>query len=164
MVIDCKLSKADMSEAVRLNLSGGFWFATVLRSLRIVMILGVVVIAAAVKLLNHDTKNWQPVGILLGVGVLFVALYIWRITNSIRRTAARVNTACDRMTIDGQGLTTANAAGSTTFTPWSQVHKWKEGKQVFTIGDAKLFRTIPKSGLSEMQIGELRGILQSQIR
>jgi hypothetical protein len=164
MVIECKLGKAEMNEAVRMNLSGGFWFGTILRSLRVVIILGIVVTAGAVKLMNHDTDNWGPIGVLLAVAALFVALYIWRFTNSIKKAAAKVNSACDRMTIDGQGLTTSNAGGGTTYTPWSQVHKWKEGKLVFTVGDAKLFRTIPKTGLSEMQIGEVRGILQSQIR
>ncbi len=164
MVIECKLSKAEMNEAFRMNLSGSFWLATILRSIRVIILIVVVVAVASVKILNHDSENWGQVAILLAFVLLAVVLYFWRIGNAIKKSAAKINTACDRMTLDGQGLTTANAGGGNSFVPWSQLHKWKEGKLVFTVGDPKGFRTIPKSAMSEMQVGEVRGILQSSIR
>ena len=163
MVIECKLSKAEMSEAFRMNLSGGFWFRTILGNVRAIILVGVVFFAAGAKIMNHDTRDWQSIGLLFVIAMGLVALYVWRLSSSIKKTAANLNTACDQMTLDSQGIATANVTGSNTFTPWSQFKRWKEGKLVFTVGDAKAFRTIPKSAMTEMQVGEVRGILQSQI-
>jgi hypothetical protein len=164
MTIECNLSKAEMSEAFRMNLTGGFWFRTMLGNIRAIILVGVVLFAAGAKIMNHDTHDWQSIGILFAVAAALVALYVWRLSSTIKKTAAKVNTACDRMTLDSQGIATASTGGSTSFTPWSQFKKWKEGKLVFTVGDGKTFRTMPKSAMSEMQVGEVRGVLQTQIR
>jgi len=78
--------------------------------------------------------------------------------------AAKANAGCERMAVDARGIATSTSNGSTTFSPWSQFKRWKEGRLVFTVSDGKAFRTIPKSAIGEIQAGEVRGILQTQIR
>ena len=164
MVIECKLSQAEMSEAFRMNLSGGFWFKAILSNIRAIVLIGVVLIAAGAKIMKGDTRDWQSIMVLLAIAIGLVALYVWSVTRSLKKTAAKINAACDRMTLDTQGLTAASATGATSFTPWTQYRRWKEGKLVFTVGDAKAFRTIPKSAMSEVHVGVVRGFLQTQVR
>ena len=80
------------------------------------------------------------------------------------KSAKKLNESCSSMSIDSQGITAEGTNGSKNFLPWSAISRWREGKLVFTLGDAKTFRTVPKSALGEMQAGELRSLLQSQIR
>jgi hypothetical protein len=153
-----------MREAFRMNLTPSFWFKAIFSNIRAIVLIAVVVIAAGAKIVNKDSRNWQEIATLFAVAIALVALYGWRLTSSMKKTANKLNASCERITVDAQGLATASATGATSFSPWSQYHRWKEGKLVFTVGDAKAFRTIPKSAMSEMQAGEVRGILQSQIR
>jgi hypothetical protein len=152
-----------MREAFRLNLSSSFWWKASFGNFRILVYL-IVLVALIVTKLRGDAKvEWQSVLILVGVLVALLALYLFRLHRAILKKGREISEACSMLTIDGQGLTAEGANGSKAFTPWSAVHRWREGKLVFTIGDAKAFRIVPKSALGEMQSGELRSILQSQI-
>ena len=71
--------------------------------------------------------------------------------------------SCQTLTIDSQGITAETVNGSRSITPWSAINRWREGQHVFTIGDAKTFRAVSKGTLGEIQSGELRSILLSQI-
>lgn len=163
MDFECKLSNAEMREAVSLNrgASGQVWW--VLRNLRIVLIL-VVLLAVIAANLKGGARDWSAVAGLVAAGAFLIAIRLWTSGLRTRRMAKRINGACERMTVDLNGISTANALGMTTFSPWSQFRGWREGKLVFTVGDAKAFRTIPKSPMTEMQVGQVRGILQTQIR
>jgi hypothetical protein len=162
MEFACKLSNAEMGEAVKLNrtkVSRMWWFV---RNLRLIMIVGVLLAVMAANL-RTGSRNWGAVVGLACAGAFLAAAVAWSSSFGTKRMAKRINAACERMSIDGNGIGTANALGMTTFAPWSQFHGWREGRLVFTVGDAKAFRTIPKSALSEMQVSEVRGILQAQI-
>ena len=163
MEFECKLSDAEMREAVGLNRTGAGRTAAVIRNVRLAFIL-VVLLVVIVANLTGGSRNWGAVGGMVAAGVFLVAVWAWSAGLRTRRMAKRINAACERMTVDANGIGTADALGMTTFASWSQFHGWREGKLVFTVGDAKAFRTIPKSALGEMQVGEVRGILQSQIR
>ena len=95
---------------------------------------------------------------------LFAGLFWFRFHRTIAKTAKALSTSCSSLNIDAQGLTAEAANGTRTSIPWSAITRWREGKLVFTIGDAKAYRTVPKTALGEMQSGELRSLLLSQIR
>jgi len=164
MVLECQLKPAEMREVFRMNLSKGFWVRIVVINIRLLLLLAVVGAAVIAKIAHQDGRDWQGIVSSLAVALLLIGFYVWRLLNTVKQSAAKVNAACDRMTLDPQGITSANAAGATSFTPWTQYKRWKEGKLVFTIGDSKNFRTVPKSALTESQAGELRGLLQGSIR
>jgi hypothetical protein len=67
------------------------------------------------------------------------------------------------MSIEAQGITTAMPSGARTFVPWSAFAGWREGKLVFTVGDAKAYRTISKRALG-IRADEVRSVLLSQVR
>jgi hypothetical protein len=134
----------------------------VLRNLRIFEIV-VVLLAVIVANVKEGGHNWGAVAGLAVAAALLIGFRMWSAGRGTRRMAKRINGACERMTVDVNGIGAANALGTMTHAPWSQFHGWREGKLVFTVGDAKAFRTIPKSAMGEMQVGEVRGILQTQI-
>jgi hypothetical protein len=116
------------------------------------------------KLTGNSSIEWSGVAVIFGIVILFFCLYLFRLHRTITKTANKLYESCNSLQIDGQGITAETSNGSRTFTPWSAINRWREGKLVFTIGDAKAFRTISKGALGEMQSGELRSLLLSQIR
>jgi hypothetical protein len=116
------------------------------------------------KVRGDTAVEWQGVLVLVGVVVLLFGLYLGRLHRAILKKAQAINDACNSLTIDGQGLTADMANGSRAFTPWSAIHRWREGKLVFTIGDSKTFRVVSKGAMGEMQSGEMRSLLLSQVR
>ena len=164
MVVPCKISSAEMREAFRLNLTSSFWWKAALGNRRAI-IYSIVLIALVVsRIKGSQVINWAEVGLLMGLVVLFFGLYIFRLHRSIEKTAKALNDTCNTLTIDTQGITIESTNGSRTIIPWSAITRWREGKLVFTIGEAKSFRTVSKSTLGEMQSSELRSLLLSQIR
>jgi hypothetical protein len=164
MTVPCKVSTAEMREAFRLNLTPAFWWKAALGNFRAIIYLLILVGLIVVRITNNRAIEWQQVALLLGVVVLLFGLYLARLHRTIQKTAKTLLESCSTVTIDVQGVTAETLNGSRAFTPWSAISRWREGKLVFTMGDAKVFRTIPKSALGEMQSGELRSLLQSQIR
>lgn len=161
MTVSCQLSAAEMREAYRLNLTPKFWWKAALGNTRAIIYL-IVFIAFIVT--RGRAVEWQQVVFLGGLVLLFFGLYLWRLHRTVLKAVKTFNESCISLSIDSQGLTAESANGSKAFTPWSAVRRWREGKSVFTFGDGKTFRTVPKSALGEMQSGELRSILLSQIR
>ena len=158
-----KITNAEMREAVRLNRTKVARLWWLLRYLRLIMVVGVLLVVFVANLRSR-TPNWGAV-----VGLAFAAAFVavvavWSWAFRDRRRVQRMNAAGERTTIDANGIGTTNAQGATSFAPWSRFHGWREGRLVFTVGDAKAFRTIPKSALSETQVAEVRGILEAQIR
>jgi hypothetical protein len=164
MVVPCKISSAEMREAFRLNLTPSFWWKAALGNVRAIIYLVVLIVFITTRLTGGRTIDWKEVAVLLGLIVLFFGLYLFRLHRTIEKNAKTLNQSCNTLTIDTQGVTAETINGSRTFSPWSAISRWREGKLVFTIGDAKTFRTVPKSALGEMQSGELRSLLLSQIR
>jgi hypothetical protein len=161
MTVSCQISAAEMREAFRLNLTPSFWWKAARGNLRAIIYILVLV---AVLVTRGRSVEWEQVLLLVGLVVLFVGLFLWRMHRSVLKAAKALNESCVSLNIDSQGVTAESANGSKTFTPWSAIPRWREGKSVFTVGDAKTFRTVPKSALGEMQSGELRSLLLSQIR
>ncbi len=67
------------------------------------------------------------------------------------KTTNALNESCKNLNIDLKNITTESADGSHSFTPWPAIHRWREGKLVFTIGGEKNFCTVSKGALGEMQ-------------
>jgi hypothetical protein len=164
MVVPCKISSAEMREAFRLNLTPSFWWKAALGNVRVIIYLVVLIVFIATRITGGKTIDWKEVAVFVGLIVLFFGLYLFRLHRTIEKNAKTLNEACHSLTIDIQGVTAETANGSRSFTPWSAIGRWREGKLVFTIGDAKTFRAVPKVALGEMQSGELRSLLQAQIR
>lgn len=101
--------------------------------------------------------------LLAGAVTLFILLFLFRTHRIIAKSAKAISASCNSLTIDLQGITAEAHNGTRTIVPWSAISRWQEGKLVFTIGDAKAFRTVPKGALGEMQSGELRSLLLSQV-
>ena len=164
MTVPCKLSTAEMREAFRLNLTPSFWWKAALGNIRSILVLFFLIAAVVRWLINGQAIEWQVIAVFSGAVVLFFGLYLMRLHRTIIKSAKKLSETCDSMIIDSQGLTVVTFNGTRTSIPWSAIGRWREGKLVFTIGDAKAFHTIPKGPLGEMQSGELRSLLLSQIR
>jgi YcxB-like protein len=164
MEFQCKLSHTEVREAYRMNQSWRFWMMMIRHNLYAIVFTIAIVLAIATSITKHRHLDWTNTAISVSFEGMIVGLYWWRISRKFKKMALKANASCDRMTVDVRGIATSTNNGSTTFSPWSEYKRWKEGKLVFTIGDAKAFQTIPKSAMTEMQVGEVRGILQSQIR
>jgi hypothetical protein len=164
MVVAGKISSAEMREALRMNLTSAFWWRAAMGNRR--GIVAMLIFAALLfgKLTGRGPVEWSTVAVLFGAVLFFFAIYLFRLHRIVEKSTKTLNESCSNMTIDGKGLTTETPNGSRTFVPWSAMKRWREGKLVFTVGDGKSFRTIPKSTLGEMQSGELRSLLLSQIQ
>jgi hypothetical protein len=152
-----------MREAFRLNLNASFWWKAAFGNFRALAYLLVLIVLIVTKLKGDTTVQWQGVLVLVAILVLLFGLYLGRLHRAIMKKANQINDACSTLTVNGQGITAELNNGGRAFTPWSAIHRWREGKLVFTIGDAKSFRIVPKSILGDMQSGELRSLLLSQI-
>ncbi len=164
MEFDYKLSDAEMREAFRMNQSWKFWVHPLRKKLHLSLMIIAFVLGIALDVVEHQQSTWANLSILLGPEVLVLVVFWWRVSRSVSQMAVKVNAATATIRLGAFGIETRSRNGSTTSVPWSHYDRWNEGKLVFTAGSGKTFRTIPKRALSEMQIGEVRGILQTQIR
>jgi hypothetical protein len=164
MELECKLTNAEMRDAFRMNLTWRFWLQTLRHSIWVVLFFIALVAGLLADAAQHKHPDWTNEAIGFGFEAFLVLLYLWKVERQIKKMAKLMNAQCERMSVDAHGIGTSTALGATTFSPWPQYRRWKEGRLVFTVGDAKSFRTIPKRAMSEMQVAEVRGILQSQIR
>ncbi|MDP9051832.1 MAG: YcxB family protein [Acidobacteriota bacterium] len=163
MTVPCQVSTAEMREAFRLNLNSSACFKILrgnARSVIYILVFSALIIAEVAK----GGIDWQKIAVFAGGLALFVALFWFRFHRTIAKTAKVLSASCSSLTIDTQGLTAETTSGTRTSVPWSAITCWREGKLVFTIGDAKAYRTVPKTAMGEMQSGELRSLLLSQIR
>jgi hypothetical protein len=163
MTIPCKVNTGEMREAFRMNLTPAFWWKAALGNIRAIIYLVVLVGIVLSRVVGGRDIEWKNIAVLLGLIAAFFSFYLLRLHGTIKKTATALQTSCSTLIVDTQGLTAEAPNGARAFTPWSAISRWREGKLVFTIGDAKTFRTVPKSGLNEMQAGELRSLLMSRI-
>jgi len=163
MQVECQLNHTEMREAFRMNLTPSFWFKTVFTNFRAVFLICVVLAMVAHKIIHKDTHNWQAVVTLSGFAALLIGVYLLRMISRVKKAVNKLNEVCSRMTLDAKGVSTASDSGATSFAPWTHYKRWREGKLVFTIGDVKSFKTLPKSRMSHAQISEVRAILQEHI-
>src|ERR1700683_3478507 len=96
MEFECRLSEAEMREAVHLNRTAGGRVAWVMRNLRVILVLAVV-LAVIVANLTGGTRNWAAVAALVCAGAALVAISVWSDSFGIRQMAKRINAACVRM-------------------------------------------------------------------
>jgi YcxB-like protein len=164
MTVSCQINSAEMREAFRMNLTPSFWAKSALRNARIVIYLVVLIVVLIAGTRGPNPMPAKGVVGLCAAIAFMVALYLWRLHRTLEKSVKTLNESCRTLSIDSQGLTAEGGNGAKSFVPWSAVHRWREGKLVFTLGDAKSFRIVPKNALGEMQSGELRSLLQSQIR
>jgi len=164
MTVSCQVSSAEMREAFRMNLTPSFWWKAALGNIRVIIYLVILVGVLVAKHTKQGATEGKGIGGLVALIVLFCGLYLMRLHRTVQKNAKALSESCQNLIIDTQGVTAESTNGSKSFTPWSAINRWREGKLVFTIGDAKSFRTIPKSALGEMQSGELRSLLISQVR
>jgi hypothetical protein len=164
MTVSCQVSSAEMREAFRMNLTPSFWARSALRNARLVIYLVVLIVVLVAGTRGPNPMPAKGVVGLIAAMSLLIMLYLWLLHRTLEKSAKTLNESCKTLSIDAQGLTAEAGNGAKSFIPWSAVHRWREGKLVFTLGDAKSFRIVPKSALGEMQSGELRSLLQSQIR
>ena len=164
MNVPCNVSAAEMREAFRLNLTPAFWWKAAIGNFRAILYLFILFAVIGAKFAGDKSIEWTGIAILFAIVALLFGFYLFRLHSSIQKTAKKLNASCNSLNIDARGITAAMADGSNSFTPWSAIKRWREGKLVFTIGDAKAFRTISKSALGEVQSGQLHSILLSQIR
>jgi hypothetical protein len=163
MVVECQLNYAEMSEAFRLNRTPVFWFKAAVANLRAIILIIVVAAMGTAKIVNRDQGNWQPIVGLVGFAIVLFLLYVWRQRKGVKKALAQMNAVCSEMTVNAEGVKLSSAIGAMNFTPWSHFTKWSEGNLVFTIVEAKGFRALPKRALTDSQMTELRGMLQTQI-
>lgn len=162
MTVPCQVSTAEMREAFRLNLNSSAFFRILRGNARILiylLVFGALLITEAAK----ARVDWQEIAFWAGLITLLLILFWFQFHRTIAKTAKALSSSCDALTIDTKGLTAEQTNGTRTSIPWSAISRWREGKLVFTIGDAKSYRTVSKSALGEMQCGELRSLLLSQI-
>jgi hypothetical protein len=161
MTVSCQVSASEMREAFRLNLTPSFWWKAARSNPRAIIYM---VVLVAILVTRGRSIQWEQVLTVGGLAALFLGLFVWRLHRSVMKSAKELNESCVSLNVDSQGITAESTNGSKSFTPWSAIHRWREGKSVFTFGDGKTFRTVPKGALGEMQSGELRSLLLSQIR
>jgi hypothetical protein len=164
MTVPCQVTTAEMREAFRLNLNSSSVFKIMRGNARVIIYVLVFLAVIVAEIRKSGAIDWQEVAILGGVIALLLLLSWFRIQRTLAKTAAALTATCSSMTIDTQGITVEATNGTRTQVPWSAIVRWHEGKLVFTIGDAKAYRTVSKSALGEMQSGELRSLLLAQIR
>jgi hypothetical protein len=159
MTVPCGTSAKELREAFFLNLNAAACLRLTLsngRLLALLCIALVVIISQIVKGKGDFLVLAVPVALILG--------FMWlRLKISLGRAAKALTASGARMSIEAQGITTIWANGIRTFEPWSAFTRWREGQLVFTVGNTKSYRTIPKSALG-IYADELRSLLLSQVR
>ena len=164
MTISCKISSAEIREAFRMNLTPSFWIKSALGNTRVIIYIVILIVAIVAGTRNPNQLPTRTISGLIALIILFIVLYLARLHRTLEKNAQALNESCVTLGIDAQGLTAEGANGTKTFVPWAAIRRWREGKLVFTLGDSKSFRVVPKSALGEMQSAELRSLLLSQIR
>jgi hypothetical protein len=164
MNVSSKITTAEMREAFRLNLNGALVWRLARGNLRILAYIIVFIVLVVTSLADGHHVDLQKLALLTGLLVLLVGLLIFSVDRTIARAAKAINKAENTFTIDGQGMTVEAPNGVRTAIPWSAIKGWREGQKVFTLGDAKTFRTISRNALGEAQCGELKSLLLAHVR
>lgn len=165
MQLRSSLSPAELGEGFRLNRTKSFWFRMALANWYALALTCAVLWAAASSLIHPTAQgNWGTIGILLGVAGLLLAFSWYRVQRQIAQTARKLGSADGVLALQEDGVRESAPGGALSFIPWSEYTSWKEGPSVFTLTSSKGFRCLPKSGLSDAEVAQLRNYLQSKIR
>lgn len=162
MTVPCGTSAEELREAFFLNLNATTCWKFALGNVRFLTISFVLLLAAIGQMATGkaDPKVLTVLAVLLA---LMLAGMWFRLTRSLGKVARSLSATGGQMSIEAQGITTTLPNGARTFVPWSAFAGWREGKLVFTIGDAKAYRTISKRALG-LHSDEVRSMLLSQVR
>jgi hypothetical protein len=164
MTVPCAVTTAEMREAFRLNLNSKLVFRLARGNARLLIYIIAFAAFAIASLVDGHVVDWQRISLFAGLMALLIVLLIFSLNNTAAKSAKALTRSGNTLAIDTQGLTDEAPNGTRTSIPWSAITRSREGKLVYTIGDAKTFRTISKTALGEIQSGELRSLLLSQIR
>jgi hypothetical protein len=164
MTVPSAVTTAEMREAFRLNLNSRLVFKLARRNTRLLIYIIAFAAFAITSLIGGHGVDWQRISLFGGLLALLIALLIFSLNNTAAKTAKALTKSGNTLTIDTQGLSEEAPNGTRTSIPWAAITRSREGTLVYTIGDAKNFRTISKTTLGEIQSGELRSLLLSQIR
>jgi hypothetical protein len=164
MNVSGQVTPAEMREAIRLNLT----FSTVMKlgrtSGRLFAALLVLFCLIFTELFSHKSVDWGKLGIFVAVVAVIGLLMLFKFRQTAARTSRVLSKASMALTIDGNGLTRKLPNGTCTSIPWSAIPRWREGELVFTLGAPGSYTVISKAALGQLQAGELRSILLSQVR
>jgi len=164
MNVPCAVTTAEMREAYRLNLNSNLVWKLARGNARLLIYIIVFASLAIVSLFDQHGVDWQKAALMVGLLALLIALLLFSLNYTVAKAAKLLTKSGGTLTIDNQGVTAATPNGTHTSIPWSAITRYREGALVYTLGDAKTFRTVSKAALGEAQSGELRSLLLSQIR
>jgi hypothetical protein len=162
MTVPCGTSAEELREAFFLNLNAAICWKFALGNVRFLTISSVLLVAAIGQMATGKA-DLKVIAVLAGLLALMLAGMWFRLTRSLGKAARALSASGGQMSIEAQGITTAMPSGARTFVPWSAFAGWREGKLVFTVGDAKAYRTISKRALG-IRADEVRSVLLSQVR
>ena len=112
-----------MQEAFRMNLTPSFWFKSAIRNARLVIYLIVLIVILTVGTRGSNPIPAKGIGGLVFAIFLLIALYLWRMHNTLEKSAKALNESCKTLTIDSQGMTAEGANGTKT-SPWAAIHRF----------------------------------------
>jgi hypothetical protein len=164
MTVPSAVTTAEMREAFRLNLNSRLVLRLARGNARLLIYIIAFAAFAITSLVDGHAIDLRRIALFGGLLILLVVLLLVSLNSTAAKTAKILTKSGNNLTIDNQGLTDEAPNGTRTSIPWTAITRSREGKLVYTIGDGKTFRTISKSALSEVQSGELRSLLLSQIR
>jgi hypothetical protein len=147
-----------------------WWPKLFLRNIYGFLLLGVFALVTINAALTHAHTNWKVFGTLWFV---VAALFAWALFNSryaVKKDLAGYNASAPGFfEIDGQGLRTERANGSTSLQPWKAFRSWKEGgrdgSSVILLFSKKgnFLQIVPLSDTPALEAESLRGTLNSYL-
>ena len=163
MQIDTEVTADELSQAIALNRSSAYWL-NVLRAhgLPLALLFAILWVDIRARMAGKPVPavSWA----LLVIPVLLIGFYWYRKYSAVRRAVSRPSNTPGSASVDANGISYTASTGAPSFVPWSEYSGWKEGKDVFTLTKAKSFHVLPKRGLNEAALEQLRSLFRSQIR
>ena len=120
-------------------------------------------IIGGVDELVTEPREWQSAMAVIAVAIGLILLRLWMIRARFHKMYRHAYGNGEvRIVVDASGLT-VRSGQSTTTTNWTAYKRVEEYPRFFLLvrNDKKASLGIPKSGLSESQVEQLRGLLHS---
>jgi HAMP domain-containing protein len=160
--IRTQITSADLREALRLNRKKTYWLNVFLGNWYATLLLIAITWAEIARLVDRKPIRAASLGLLL-IPIFFLWFSRNRAQSRLRTAAAQLSDTQSSVSIDEKGITAASPTGAIGFVPWRDYSGWKEGKDVFTLTTDKSFRVLPKRGLNEGDLEQLRSMFRTQI-
>jgi hypothetical protein len=161
MQIQVSFSAKSLKEAGRMMRPWYYWPRVILRTGYFYLFLGILIWGFFYSLIS--SKGNLQTGLLCGsVAFLMILLLAWRYRRGVRTLQKYLNEANPvSLSLDNGGLSIAEKSGKSTFTPWSTISSFREGRYIFLLHlrESKDVRIIPKEGLSSPDTERVRLLL-----